>query len=175
MKTLLCTVLLFVSFNAFGQRITYRDLVTLLYGSLSQSEEYLTNKGLQFDRIYPTPSDSNAVNVEFSKFPETSKFNIRVSKSAYKNIYYTVSFTSYLQSDYIAMKASLKKLGFRETKSQIFKASLVTDYKKGMIIFTIFLAKNEILNLPEYTMIIRDAYLSEKAFESEKDSVSVQN
>lgn len=162
-------MLLLLSLNTFAQRVTYTDLKYLLYHNLSESEDFLINKGFSFDGNTTSKTDTNSTNLQFSKYPKKSNSCIRLAKAAIKGNYFQVIYMSYLLSDYLTMKSSIKKLGFKLEKTQTFGGSLVSEYRKGKILFSLWSNKEEGVDNPDYSFTIRDSDLSTIAFDSGKD------
>jgi len=175
MKTLLLFAICLLSFTICkAQRVSYNDLIFVLNHDVDATEDYLSNKGFEFSKVDTLTNTAHSsrriingydfgkvdtleqISYIFTKNSSHDKWYISVEKKSIKEIFYEVSMYTTFQADYLAIKAFIKKLGYKPLNTKVNNGDLVTTYKKGFMEISFMLTHDEKLDFTTYYISITD-------------------
>lgn len=165
MKYIILSLICFLSVTfCNAQRVTYNDLIYVLNHNIAISEDYLSNKGFEFSGVDTLTGKLVTFNYSFTKNSKYDKTYISVDKKSSKEIFYEVSVYTLLQSDYLPIKALIKKLGYKLLNTEVREGNLINTYKKDFLEIRFMLTSNQKLDYTQYYITITDTNKQLKAW-----------
>ncbi|WP_316814059.1 hypothetical protein [Pedobacter heparinus] len=151
---------------AFSQRVTYSDLKYILSSTIEETETYVLKKGFSYAGVNDY---SNATSYEFSKNSKHSINYMSVSKYVCEDFTFQAYFFSVLQSDYTALKAYIKSIGYKLKSTERDGQATIFTYRKGNLDME-FTAAMSSLKEPIYSVVLIDNELAKKRWSLNKSS-----
>jgi len=169
MKTPLTLIIILLNFSiCTAQRVTYRDVIFVLNHNIAETEDFLSNKGFEFNKVDTLKGQLEQVCYSFSKNSKNNNQYIGLEKKSVKDIFYEVSMFTVLQSDYLKIKSSIKKEGYKLSSTKTNNGELQLVFKKGEIEITFSTSYKPDIEMTDYYISFTNTKKQEKAWELSK-------
>jgi len=151
--------------NVYSQRVTYRDMIYVLNHDITQSTDYLTNKGFEYTGIDTLSDSTHTYSYRFTKNPSNKPSYISLNKEKINNIFCEVSTFTMYKSDYLKLKESIISEGFKLNKTDFdSQGRMIMHYSKGKYSIIIMITRSSELGATEYYFSCANSVLEESGY-----------